>query len=334
MNKKMICFGVRGYEVPTFEKLAEEYGYELVLRPEYLNDSCVDLAVGYEMVMVRANCVLSEENYKMLAEHGLKYYMTRTAGYNHVNVEACKKYGIRTAFVPGYSPNAIAELALTLGMTLLRHVQYDCDRTKGGDFRITDEMFSKEIRSCTVGIIGCGRIGYTAAKLFHGLGARAIGYDMFPKENDEVLTYVDLETLLKESDLISIHMAYFAGSNDDFIGEKEIAQMKDGVVLVNTSRGEVLDMKAVIKALKDGKLGGFGCDVIKKEGRVFFKNFENLEEIPDEDVKELVALYPKALITPHVASATEGALRDMIEITLKNTNDFLETGECRNSLIK
>lgn len=333
MNKKMICFGVREYEKPTFNKVAQQYGYEFTLRPEYLNDSCVELAKGYEMVMVRANCVLSEDNYRYLAENGLKYYVTRTAGTNHINVEACKKYGISTAFVPGYSPTAIAELAVTLGMTLLRNVQYACDRTRQGDFRVTDQMFSKEIRSCKVGIIGCGRIGRTAAQLFHGLGAEILGYDMYPVDNG-FIKYVDLETLLKESDLISIHVAYFPGVNDNLISEKEIAMIKEGAVLVNTSRGEVLDLAAAVEAVKAGKLSGLGVDVISNEGKIFFKNFENREEIPDPAVREILDLYPKALITPHVASATEDALKDMIEISVQNVEAFVNEGTCRNSLIK
>lgn len=334
MEKKIICFGVRNYEKPTFDALAKKYGYELVLRSEYLTDECVALADGYEIVMVRGNCVLSKENYKRLYDKGLRYYLTRTAGYNHVDLTTCKELGIESAFVPGYSPNAIAELALSSAMTLLRHVQYTADKSHKLDFKVTDTMFSKEIRECTVGVIGCGRIGRTSASLFHGLGAKVIGYDVFPGEDSEVLSYVDLDTLLTQSDVIVMHAAYVAGQNDNMIGANEIAKMKDGVVLVNVARGELLDGKAAVEAVKSGKIDGLACDVLRGEKAIFNHAFNSLDEINDPIVKEMVSLYPKVLITPHVASATDGALKDMVEVSLLNMDEYIATGKCKNSLIK
>lgn len=332
---KIVCFGVRNYEIPTFKALGKEYDYELDLRPEYLTDDVIELAEGYEIVMVRGNCVISQENYKRLYDKGLRYYLTRTAGYDHVNLAACKELGIESAFVPGYSPNAISELALTCAMTLLRHVQYDADKSALGlDFKVTDTMFSKEIRHCTVGIIGCGRIGRTTASLFRGLGATVIGYDKFPGQSTGDLKYVSLDELLEQSDVICCHAAYFAGQNDNMIGEKEIKKMKDGVVFVNAARGELVDASAMVKAIKEGHVDGFAADVLRGEKAIFNHKFEKVEDIPDPIVRDMVSLYPKVLITPHVASATEGALRDMVEVTLKNMDEFRNTGTCTNSLIK
>lgn len=334
MEKKIICFGVRNYEIPTFNALASKYGYDLVLRSEYLTDECVSLAEGYECVMVRGNCVLSKDNYRRLYEKGLRYYLTRTAGYNHVDLEMCKELGIESAFVPGYSPNAIAELALTSAMTLLRHVQYTADKSNSLDFKVTDTMFSKEIRECTVGIIGCGRIGRTSASLFYGLGAKVIGYDVFPGKDNEIISYVDLDTLLKTSDVIVMHAAYIAGQNDNMIGENEIAKMKDGVVLVNVARGELLDGKAAVDAIKSGKIDGLAVDVLRGEKAIFNHVFKSIDDIQDEIVKEMIQLYPKVIITPHVASATDGALRDMVEVSLQNMEEYIATGKCKNTLIK
>lgn len=334
MKKKIVCFGVRDYEVPTFNKLAKEYDYELVLRPEYLSDSIIDLALGYEVVMVRGNCAISKENYKLLAEKGCKYYLTRTAGYNHVNIEACKENGIECAFVPGYSPNAISELAVALTMSLLRNTQYSADKSKNLDFKVTDQMFSKEIRSCKVGIIGCGRIGSTTAKLCAGLGAKVLAFDNYPNFPQPYFEYASFETVLKECDVILLHAAYVAGKNDNMIGEKEISLMKDGVILVNTARGELVDEDAVLKGLKSGKIAGYGADVIKNEKAIFNHSFSSVDEIPSPTIREFVNLYPKVLITPHVASATVGALQDMVEVSLKNMDEYLETGKCKNSLIR
>lgn len=333
MEKKIICFGVRDYEIPTFKALGKEYGYELVLRSEYLNDDCVDLALGYEIVMVRGNCALNKENYKKLYDSGLRYYLTRTAGFNHVDLAVCEELGIESAFVPGYSPNAIAELTVALVMSLLRHTQYSADKSKNLDFKVTDLMFSKEIRNCIVGVVGCGRIGRTSAELFHGLGAKIIGYDKYPVPSD-IIEYVELDELVKRSDVIVMHAAYFAGLNDNMIGEKEIASMKDGVILVNAARGELLDSKAALEGVKSGKIGGLGLDVIKGEKNLFNHAFKSIDEISDPTIRELVSLYPTVLITPHVGSATDGALKDMVEVSLKNMDEYIATGKCKNSLLK
>lgn len=334
MKGKMICFGVRDYEKPFFEELGKKYDYDLVLSPEYLNNSNYELALGYEMVMVRGNCPVDAEHMKLLKEKGLKYYLTRTAGYNHVDVAACKELGIETAFVPGYSPNAISELAVTLAMTLLRNVAYTCDLTHQGKFKVTSQMFSREIRGCRVGIIGCGRIGVTSAKLFKGLGAEVVGYDVYESDAaKEVVKFLDIDELLKTSDVVVIHMAYKKGVNDNFISKEKIAEMKKNAILINVARGEVLDNEAAVEAVKEGHLAGLGLDVISNETTLFNKEFDP-KQMPSKLHQDIVDLYPKVLITPHVGSATDLALIDMIEVSLKNMDEYLETGKCKNSLIK
>lgn len=334
MKGKMICFGVRDYEKPYFEELGEKYDYDLVLRPEYLNNSNYELAKGYEMVMVRGNCPVDGEHMKLLKESGLKYYLTRTAGYNHVDVKACKELGIETAFVPGYSPNAISELALTLAMTLLRNVAYTCDETHKGHFKVTNRMFSREVRGCTVGIMGCGRIGLTTAKLFKGLGAKVIGYDVFQSDKAKaVVEFKDLDEFLKESDIVICHMAYIKGKNDNFINKDCINKMKKNAILINVARGEVLDTQAALDAVKDGHLAGLGLDVISQETTLFNKEFDPAH-MDSPMHQEIIDLYPRVLITPHVGSATDMALIDMIEVSLQNMDEYLTTGKCKNSLIK
>lgn len=335
MDRKIICFGVRDYEKPTFEELGKKYGYELILRSQFLNDENYADALGYPIVMVRGNCVVTHDSMKKLSEGGLRYYLTRTAGYNHVDVAACKEFGVQAAFVPGYSPNAISELALTLGMMLLRNTAYATSRTAKLNFKVDDGMFSKEIRECTIGILGCGRIGYTTGSLFKGLGAKVIAYDLFPNDKcKDVVTYVDLDTLLKSSDLISVHMNYCVGKNDKFVDAAKIAKMKEGAILVNCARGELLDNEAAVLAVEKGHLKGLGLDVIPNEKGIFNKSFKNVEEMKDPLMKRMIALYPRVLITPHLGSATDKALSDMVEISLKNMDEYLSTGTCKNSLIK
>lgn len=334
MEKKIICFGVRDYEKPYFEDLGNKYGYELVLRPEYLNNDCWELAKGYAIVMVRGNCVVDRDHMKLLADNGLKYYLTRTAGFNHVDVNACKEFGIETAFVPGYSPNAISELALTLAMMLLRNAAYTVDQTHNGHFKVTNQMFSREVRGCTVGIMGCGRIGCTTATLFKGLGAKVIGYDVFESEHAKsILEFRPLDEFVKESDIIICHMAYIKGKNDNFIDEAMVSKMKKNAILVNVARGEVMDTKTCLKAVKENRLAGLGMDVIDHEKTLFNHDFDP-KHMDNEIHQEIIDLYPRVLITPHIASATDMALIDMIEVSLKNMDEYLTTGHCKNSLIK
>jgi D-lactate dehydrogenase len=335
MEKKIICFGVRDYEKPTFEVLGKKYGYELILKSQYLNDENYEDALGYPIVMVRGNCTVTHDNMGKLAAKGLRYYLTRTAGYNHVDVAACKEFGIQTAFVPGYSPNAISELALTLGMMLLRNTAYATSRTASRNFKVDDQMFSREIRECTVGILGCGRIGYTTGKLFKGLGAKVIAYDLFPNPKClDVVQYVDLDTFLKESDLISIHMNYMPGKTDKFMDAAKIAMMKKGSILVNCARGELLDNEAAVSAVEKGQLAGLGLDVIPNEKGIFNHSFASKAAMADPLVERMLSLYPRVLITPHLGSATDGALKDMVEVSLMNMEEYLTTGKCKNSLIK
>ena len=331
---KIICFGVRDYEKPYFEKLGKQYDYELVLSPVYISNDTWELAKGYEIVMVRGNCTLDRDHMKMLADNGLKYYLTRTAGFNHVDVAACKEFGIETAYVPGYSPNAISELALSLAMALLRHIVYTTDLTHHGHFKVTNQMFSKEIRGCTVGILGCGRIGRVTAGLFKGLGARVVGYDPYPSPACEgLLEMMDADEVFRQSDIVISHMAYFKGVNDNFINAEKIAEMKDGAILINVARGEVLDTRAALDAVKSGHLDGLGLDVIDHEKTLF--NLDHDPKAMGNDIhQDIIDLYPKVLITPHVGSATDMALIDMIEVSLKNMDEYLATGKCRNTLIK
>ncbi len=334
MKGKMICFGVRDYEKPYFEDLGKKYGYDLVLSPVYISNDTWELAKGYEMVMVRGNCNLDAAHLKLLKETGLKYYLTRTAGYNHVDVAACKELGIETAYVPGYSPNAISELALSLAMALLRNVVYTTDLTHNGKFKVTNQMFSREVRGCTVGIMGCGRIGCTTAKLFSGLGSKVIGYDVYESDYAKsILEFKTLDEFVKEADIIICHMAYIKGKNDNFISKEMISKMKKDAIIVNVARGQVMDTQAALDAIKEGKLAGLGLDVLPDEAKLFNHEFDP-KHMDTEIHQEIVDLYPKVLITPHIGSATDMALIDMIEVTLKNMDEYLATGKCKNSLIR
>ncbi len=332
MTLKVVCYGVRPNEVPFFEKL-NKYNFELRLVEELLNHDNIDTAEGMDAVILRGNCIADRQNIAKMSEYGIKYVFTRTVGFNHIDLQAAADYNMSVARVPGYSPNAIAELSLTLAMSLLRHVSHTVNKTSKYDFRVDGAMFSKEIRNCKVGIIGTGKIGLTEAKLFRGLGADVYGYDVFQSEEAKhVVKFVEMDDLLEKCDIVSLHVPYFPGKNDKMVNAEFISKMKDGAILINTARGELQDNEAILEAIKSGKLDGFGTDVFANEAAFFFKNFENGDEISDQTVRELVDLYPKVLVTPHIGSNTDEALSNMIEISYDNLNDVLTTGSTANAI--
>ncbi|MGL5050688.1 MAG: 2-hydroxyacid dehydrogenase [Fusobacteriaceae bacterium] len=327
---KLICFGVRKVEKDFFLKL-NKFGYELTLVEELLNDKNIHLIENHEAVMLRANCPANKTNLEKIKNFGVKYLLTRTVGYDHIDLNAAKELGFFMARVPRYSPNAVGELAITFAMNLVRKIAYTVGRTKDKNFLVDEYMFSPEIRNLTVGVVGTGKIGYTSAKLFHGLGAKVIAYDIFKnKEAEQIVDYVSLEELFKNSDIITLHCPYIKGDNDNLISKEAIATMKDGVIVINTARGELQDISAIIEGLESGKIGGFATDVFSNEKEFFFKDMSGKEL--DEKTEKLISMYPKVLVAPHIGSYTDEALTNMIEISYENLNDFINTGDCENKL--
>jgi len=332
MVLKVVCYGVRKNEVEFFQRL-NKYNYKLYLIEDLLNHENVDTAKGMDAVVLRGNCLADEQNINKMKEYGVKYLFTRTVGYNHIDLQAAADCDMHVARVPSYSPNAIAELSLTLAMSLLRHTAYTTNRTANKDFTVDGVMFSKEIRNCKVGILGTGKIGLTEAKLFKGLGAEVLGYDLFPSdEAKKHVTFMELDDLLKESDIVSIHVPYFPGKNDKMINADFIAKMKDGAILINTARGELQDNEAILEALQSHKLEGFATDVFANEASIFFQKFDGKKKNLDPTVKALVDLYPRVLVTPHVGSNTDEALSNMIETSFENLNDMITLGTTHNAI--
>lgn len=329
---KVVCYGVRPTEVPYFTQINERFGFDLKLVSLGLNHENVEEAYGAEAVMIRGNCMADARNLRLLKEKGLQYVLTRTVGYDHVDLHAAKELGLKVARVPGYSPNAVSELAVSLAMMLLRHTAYTVDRTAKKNFTIDEVMFSREIRNCTVGILGTGRIGLTTARLFKGLGAKVIAYDIFERNvEDKEIELKTFDEVLAESDILSVHVPYIKEQNYHFINDEFIGKMKQDAVLINTARGEVQDVEAIIRGIESGKLSGFGTDVLEGEREVFFKDFEG-SSLQDPQIEKLVSLYPKVLITPHMGSFTDEALENMIEISLQNLTSFLEEEDCKNQI--
>ena len=331
MAVKLVCYGVRDVEVSFFEDL-NKYGYQLILEESLLTDENVELTKGAQAVIVRGNCKTDRANIEKMASYGVKYLLTRTVGFNHIDLEAAKALGIEVARVPAYSPNAISELALTLAMMLLRNAAYTVNKTRSKDFTVDASMFSKEVRNCTVGILGTGKIGLTTAKLFKGLGAKVVAYDIYENEAaKELVEYLPLDEVLANSDVVSVHVPYFKGQNDKLINREFISKMKEDAVLINTSRGELQDDEAILEAIENNTLGAFGTDVFVGEADFFFKNMED-KPLPNPVIEKLISHNPRVLVTPHIGSYTDEALTNMVEISYDNLNEFLTTGNCENKV--
>ncbi|WP_166626592.1 2-hydroxyacid dehydrogenase [Jeotgalicoccus sp. S0W5] len=327
---KLIAYGVRPNEVEYFKQL-NKYNFELTLIEALLTDDNLDTVKGHDSVLLRANCKGDRQALEFMKNKGINYVFTRTVGYSHIDLDAARDLNIKVARVPRYSPNAIAELAVMLAMNLLRNLPFTLDRTKEKDLRVVPEMFSREIRNCTVGVYGTGKIGLTEAKLFKGLGAKVFGFDLYPSEAaKEVVEFVSAEELLKNSDIVSMHIPHIPNENDGMINEDFISQMKDDAILINTARGELQDNEAIIKAIKNDTLRGFGTDVMPNEQDVFFKKFTDENPLPDKSVEDLLALFPRVLVTPHIGSNTDEALSNMIETSFENFYEVIETGQCDN----
>lgn len=329
---KMVCYGVRKTEKIFFETLNKDYGYDLTLIEQYLTKDNIDTVKGHEAVMVRANCDCFEQNLLKMKEYGVKYLLTRTVGYNHIDLKKAHELGLELAYVPGYSPNAVSELAISIGNALLRNLFYSAYHQQNHNFKIDDFMFAKEIRNSTIGIIGTGRIGYQAAKAWHDMGAKVLGYDIYETDQARsILTYCDLKTLIKQSDLISLHCPYIKEENHHLVNKEFLAKMKPGSILINVARGELVDLPALYEAIKSGHLKAAGLDVLENEGHVFFKDFVG-KPTPDAITNKLLSLYPRVIITPHIGSYTDEAVKNMIEITYQNLKVILSGKECKNKI--
>lgn len=333
---KILFYGVREVEIPLFKKLNEKFNYDISLIPDYLNSKeTAEKAKGFECVVLRGNCFATKEVLDLYKSYGVKYLFTRTVGTNHIDVKYAKELGFQLAYVPFYSPNAIAELAVSMAMSLLRALPYTSEKFKNRNFTVDPFMFAREVRNCNVGIIGLGKIGFTTAKLFKGLGANVLGYDMFPKTGiEDIVTQVSLDELIEKSDIISLH-APFIKENGKVVTKEFLAKMKKNSILINTARGELMDLEAVIEAVESEHLMGAGIDTIEGEVNYFFKNFSDKEAEFSENFpifKRLLDLYPRVLVTPHVGSYTDEAASNMIETTFENLKEYLDTNACKNDI--
>ncbi len=325
---KVLCYSVNSIEKPYFENFSKKYDLDITCTSKFLtNDDTALLADGYDAVVLRANCFANKKNLDIYKKCGVKYLLTRTVGVNHIDLDYAKELGFKMAYVPITSTHAVAELTVTHALMLLRNTA-GFDKYNG----VTNSLkLPKELRNCTIGIIGLGNVGCTTAKLFKGLGAKVLGYDLETiKDNCDAFTQVELDTLLSESDIVCVHVPY-KHCYGKIITKDFLNKMKPGAILVNSARGELQDTQALIDVLESGHLAGLGLDVIEDETDVFFKDFQG-GALPNPLLDKLINMYPKVLVSPHMGSYTEDGITSMIETSFKNLLEFETTGDCANKI--
>lgn len=321
---KILFYDSKNYDKNSFTKELENYPeIEVKFLKTDLTQNTAELAHGYEAVCAFVSSDIGKETIEILHENGVKLILMRCAGFNNVDLETAKKLGIRIFRVPGYSPEAVAEHAMALALTVNRHMHKSYVKVRENDFSLSGLMGFNFYQK-TAGIIGTGKIGVAMARICAGFGMKVIAYDVF--ENPalkDIVTYVSLDELLAQSDLISLHCPLMDNTYH-LINRETISKMKDGVILVNTSRGALVKTDDLIEGIRAHKFFGVGLDVYEEETPNVFEN--RSDEILEHSVTARLLSFPNVMITSHQGFFTEEALSAIAKTTLENVKIF-ERGE-------
>lgn len=296
---------------------------ELQTTVKKLDAETVELAKGFDVISVLQIFDINEEAvYCKLASYGIKQIALRSVGYNIINWEFAHKYNLIITNTPAYSPRAVAENTLTSAMYLLRKWgPIFKNEYEDLNFVRSEDLISDEIYNQTIGIIGVGRIGGAVAELFHALGAKVIAYDIVENPaNEAFLDYTDFETVIKEADILTLHTPFEPGM-DNMLGAAEFKKMKSTAYIINAARGPLIDIQALITALKNREIAGASLDVMTGEENIVMKKFTNIAELP-ADYQELAKM-PNVVFTPHSAYYTKTSVKNMIEQSMTDVKRVL-----------
>lgn len=326
---KVAFFNSKKYDKNSFTERNIQ-GHELIFFEHQLNEQSAILAQGHDAVCVFVNDRLNRKTISILADSDIRLIAMRCAGYNNVDLNAVKDYGMMLVRVPSYSPNAVAEHVLALVLSLYRKTNRAYNRVREGNFAL-DGLIGCEIHGQTVGVIGTGKIGEIVACIFKGFGCRVLYSDIEENSflNTQGMEKVVNEQLFKESDIITLHCPLLEATHH-IIDSAAVDKMKDGVTIINTSRGGLIDTQAVYEGLKNKKIGHLGIDVYEEEGNLFFEDMST--EIIMDDLFMRLTTFPNVLITGHQAFLTTRALKNIADVTLNNISEFENTGDCENQV--
>jgi len=318
---RVAVFSSKSYDEQFLTAASGGTPHEFVFFEDRITTKMAEIALGFEVICAFVNDDLSATTLERLAKGGTRLILLRCAGFNQVDLKAAARLGIQVRRVPAYSPYAVAEFTVGMILTLNRKYHRAFNRVREGNFGI-EGLLGFDLHGSTVGIVGTGKIGLLTAKPLASMGCRVLGYDLFPNADFTALgcAYVTLDQLFAEADIISLHCPLTPESHY-LINATSLERMKRGVMIVNTSRGALVNAADVIEALKSGQVGSLGLDVYEQEADVFYENLSN--EIIQDDVLQRLVSFPNVLITSHQAFFTQTALRNISETTVANLEDYI-----------
>lgn len=317
---RILFYDAKKYDVDSFDKELDKFSnIEVEYLDTDLSKSTVALAKGYDAVCAFVSSDCGAKVLEKLNEFGIKLLLLRCAGFNNVDIEAADKYGITVLRVPGYSPEAVAEFAITIALAVNRHLHKSYIKVRENNFALTGltgiNFFGK-----TAGIIGTGKIGAAMCRICQGLGMKVIAYDAYVNPNLDFVEYKSFDEVLAESDLISLHCP-LTEDNYHMINKDTIAKMKDNVILVNTSRGALVDTNDLIQGIRAKKFFGVALDVYEEETNNVFE--DRADDILDNSVVARLLSFPNVIVTSHQGFLTEEALESISNTTLQNATDYM-----------
>lgn len=326
---KIGFFDTKEYDKKFFSEYNKNYGYDITYFETTLNFETAVLTKGYDVVCIFVHDKVDEQTLNILEKNGIKLIALRCAGFNNVDLK--HKGNIRVVNVPEYSPYAVAEHAVALLLNVTRKLYKSYQRTRKYNFTL-DGLLGFDIHGKTVGVIGTGKIGKAFIQIMKGFGTNVIAYDPYEDENASKelgFEYVSLDKLYSSSDIISLHCP-LTKDTENLINSESIRKMKDGVILINCSRGKLIDTNSLIKEMETGKIGGVGLDVYEDEEEFFLRDMTNSYK-RDTNLSILLSM-PNLIITSHQAFFTSEALNKIANDTCQNIKDIFDGVECKNEL--
>ncbi|GEK05380.1 hypothetical protein J5F27_01885 [Schleiferilactobacillus harbinensis] len=324
-------YGLKPEEKEFFDAWAAENSVTLQFHQEILGGQTPADFAGDDVVVALQTVAYPPAAIEAMAQAGVKYLALRNVGTDNVPFATLAANGIQLANVPAYSPQSIAEFAVSLTLQLVRNFGYVIQSISHHQYTDAMQRTGKELGTLTIGVVGTGRIGASAVKLFQGFGSQVIAYDPYPNPalKDQVEYVDDLADLWPRVDVVDLHIPG-TKENTHLIGADQIAQMKDGVYLINTARGNLIDTQALIAGLTSGKIAGAGIDTFEFEADVYPAWEKN--EAPANPLYEKLLADPRVIMTPHIAYHTETAVENMVTVSLNNAKAFVETGHAPHEL--
>ncbi len=328
---KILFYDATNYDKESFDKELMNYPeIEVTYQEIDISLKTVSLAKGYDAICAFVNSDLSAPVIDKLNEIGIKLILLRCAGFNNVALDKTKEYDMTVLRVPGYSPEAVAEHAMTLALAVNRHLHKSYIKVRENNFSLVG-LTGINFYQKTAGIIGTGKIGAAMCRICKGFGMRVIAYDMYPNKDLDFVEYMALEDVLKQSDLLSLHCP-LTEETHHLINKDTIAMMKDDVVFVNTSRGALVNTEDLIQGIRSKKFFGVGLDVYEEEGRNVFENRE--DELLESSITARLLSFPNVIVTSHQGFLTHEALAAISQTTLQNALDFEKGQVTESNLVK